>query len=47
MGLLFGILFLASAVVCFADPTDTFAGLADMLGFLFLIVGIWWMVRAS
>ena len=43
---LFGILFLASAVVCFADPTDTFAGLADMLGFLFLIVGIWWMVRA-
>jgi uncharacterized membrane protein HdeD (DUF308 family) len=43
---LFGVLFLVSAVVCFADPTDTFAGLADMLGFLFLIVGIWWMVRA-
>jgi uncharacterized membrane protein HdeD (DUF308 family) len=43
---LFGILFLVSAIVCFADPTDTFAGLADMLGFLFLIVGIWWMVRA-
>jgi uncharacterized membrane protein HdeD (DUF308 family) len=43
---LFGGLFLASAVVCFANPTDTFAGLADMLGFLFLIVGVWWMVRA-
>ncbi len=43
---LFGVLFLVSAVVCFADPTDTFAGLADMLGFLFLIVGVWWMVRA-
>ena len=43
---LFGGLFLASAVVCFASPTDTFAGLADMLGFLFLIVGVWWMVRA-
>ena len=43
---LFGGLFLVSAVVCFADPTDTFAGLADMLGFLFLIVGVWWMVRA-
>ena len=43
---LFGGLFLVSAVVCFANPTDTFAGLADTLGFLFLIVGVWWMVRA-
>jgi uncharacterized membrane protein HdeD (DUF308 family) len=43
---LFGVLFLVSAIVCFANPTDTFAGLADMLGFLFLIVGVWWMVRA-
>jgi uncharacterized membrane protein HdeD (DUF308 family) len=43
---LFGVLFLVSAIVCFADPTDTFAGLADTLGFLFLIVGVWWMVRA-
>ena len=43
---LFGVLFLVSAIVCFADPTDTFAGLADMLGFLFLVVGVWWMVRA-
>ena len=43
---LFGVLFLVSAIVCFADPTDTFAGLADVLGFLFLVVGVWWMVRA-
>ena len=43
---LFGGLFLVSAVVCFANPTDTFAGLADVLGFLFLIVAVWWMVRA-
>jgi uncharacterized membrane protein HdeD (DUF308 family) len=43
---LFGGLFIVSAIVCFANPTSTFAGLADMLGFLFLIVGIWWMVRA-
>jgi hypothetical protein len=43
---LFGGLFLVSAVVCFANPTDTFAGLADTLGFLFLIVALWWMVRA-
>ena len=43
---LFGGLFLVSAVVCFANPEDTFAGIADMLGFLFLIVGVWWMIRA-
>jgi len=43
---LFGGVFLVSAVVSFANPTDTFAGLADMLGFLFLIVGVWWMARA-
>ena len=43
---LFGGGFLVSAVVCFSDPADTFAGLADVLGFLFLLVGVWWMVRA-
>lgn len=43
---LFGGVFLVSALVCFANPTSTFAGLADLLGFLFLVVGVWWMVRA-
>jgi len=43
---LFGGVFLACAVVSFASPTGTFTGLADVLGFLFLIVGVWWMVRA-
>jgi uncharacterized membrane protein HdeD (DUF308 family) len=43
---LFGVLFLISAVICLVNPVNTFAGLADMLGFLFLIVGVWWMVRA-
>jgi len=43
---LFGGLFVVSAVLCFVNPADTFAGVADMLGFLFLIVGVWWMVRA-
>jgi uncharacterized membrane protein HdeD (DUF308 family) len=43
---LFGGFFLVSAIVCFANPEDTFAGIADILGFLFLIVGVWWMVRA-
>lgn len=43
---LFGALFLVAAVICFVSPSGTFAALADTLGFLFLLVGIWWMVRA-
>jgi uncharacterized membrane protein HdeD (DUF308 family) len=43
---LFSVLFLISAVICFVSPVDTVAGLADMLGFLFLLVGIWWMTQA-
>jgi uncharacterized membrane protein HdeD (DUF308 family) len=43
---LFGVIFMISAIACFASPSGTFAGMADMLGVLFLIVGIWWMVRA-
>jgi uncharacterized membrane protein HdeD (DUF308 family) len=43
---LFGILFFVSAAICFVEPATTFAGLADTLGFLFLAVGIWWMIRA-
>jgi Short repeat of unknown function (DUF308) len=43
---LFGALFVVSALICFADPKGTFAALADTLGFLFGIVGVWWMVRA-
>ncbi len=42
----FSLLFAISALICFINPADTFAGLADVLGFLFLVVGIWWMVRA-
>jgi uncharacterized membrane protein HdeD (DUF308 family) len=43
---IFSFLFLIAAVTCFVEPVSTFAGLADMLGFLFLVVGIWWMVQA-
>jgi hypothetical protein len=43
---LFSVLFLISAIICFVEPVNTFAGLADMLGFLFLLVGVWWMVQA-
>ena len=43
---LFGVLFAISAVICFMHPTSTFIALADMLGFLFGLVGVWWMVEA-
>jgi|tagenome__1003787_1003787.scaffolds.fasta_scaffold20904334_3 uncharacterized membrane protein HdeD (DUF308 family) len=43
---IFGVLFLVAGVVCFANPTSTFAGLADMLGFLFLLFGVWWTISA-
>jgi uncharacterized membrane protein HdeD (DUF308 family) len=43
---LFSVLFLVAAIICFVNPEDTFAGTADILGFLFLLVGLWWMVRA-
>jgi hypothetical protein len=46
VSILFGVLLLIAAGVSFVSPEGTFAALADTLGFLFLIVGLWWMVRA-
>jgi len=43
---IFGVLFLISGVICFVNPKNTFAGMADILGFLFLTVGVWWTIRA-
>lgn len=43
---LFGVLFLVAGVVCFVNPEETFAGLADILGFIFLSIGVWWVIRA-
>jgi uncharacterized membrane protein HdeD (DUF308 family) len=42
----FGLLFLGAAVLAFISPENTFAALADILGFLFLIVGIFWIIEA-
>ena len=39
-------MFVVAAGICFIDPRATFAALADILGFLFLLVGVWWMTRA-
>jgi uncharacterized membrane protein HdeD (DUF308 family) len=43
---LFGVLFLAASAIAFISPENTFAALADILGFLFLIVGIFWIIEA-
>jgi uncharacterized membrane protein HdeD (DUF308 family) len=43
---IFGVLFLIAGVICFINPENTFAGLADILGFLFFTVGAWWIIRA-
>jgi uncharacterized membrane protein HdeD (DUF308 family) len=41
-----GVLFWIAGVVCIVNPEATFAGLADTLGFLFAVVGIWWTIEA-
>jgi uncharacterized membrane protein HdeD (DUF308 family) len=43
---IFAVLFLIAALIRFVSPENTFAALAETLGFLFLLVGMWWMVRA-
>jgi hypothetical protein len=43
---LFGALFLVGGVVCVFNPEETFAGTADVLGFVFFAIGVWWTIRA-
>ena len=43
---IFGVLFLIAGVLALISPENTFAALADMLGFLFLIVGVFWIIQA-
>jgi uncharacterized membrane protein HdeD (DUF308 family) len=42
----FGALMVVAGILCFINPEATFAGFADVLGFLFLLVGIYWTVEA-
>jgi uncharacterized membrane protein HdeD (DUF308 family) len=43
---LFGVLLLVAGVIAFISPENTFAAIADILGFLFLIVGAFWIIQA-
>jgi uncharacterized membrane protein HdeD (DUF308 family) len=43
---LFGVLLTAAGIVALIHPRNTFAGFADILGFVFLVIGVLWMVQA-
>jgi uncharacterized membrane protein HdeD (DUF308 family) len=43
---IFGVLLVAAGIVALSHPAKTFAGLADILGFVFLLIGVMWMVQA-
>ena len=43
---LFAVLFLIAGVIAFISPENTFAAIADILGFLFLLVGAFWIIQA-
>ena len=43
---LFGVLFEVAGIIALISPENTFAALADVLGFLFLIVGVFWIIQA-
>jgi uncharacterized membrane protein HdeD (DUF308 family) len=43
---IFGVLLLIAGVISLIRPENTFAGVADILGFLFLVVGVFWLVQA-
>jgi uncharacterized membrane protein HdeD (DUF308 family) len=43
---LFGLLLLVAGVIALITPENTFAAIADILGFLFLIVGTFWIIQA-
>lgn len=43
---IFGVVFIAAGIIALANPQDTFRAIADVLGFLFLIVGVFWIIEA-
>jgi uncharacterized membrane protein HdeD (DUF308 family) len=43
---LFGVLLTAAGVVALIHPRNTFAAFADILGFVFLMIGVLWLVQA-
>jgi len=46
LALFFGVLLTVAGIIGLVNPKNTFAGIADILGFLFLIVATMWIVDA-
>ena len=42
----FGVLLTAAGIVALIHPRNTFAGFADILGFVFLLIGVLWMIQS-
>jgi Short repeat of unknown function (DUF308) len=43
---IFGVLLAVAGVLALINPVSTFAGFAEILGFVFLLIGIMWTVQA-
>ena len=43
---IFGVLLAVGGVLCLIHPSATFAGVADILAFLFVLIGVVWMYQA-
>ena len=43
---IFGVLLTAGGIIALIDPVNTFAAFADILGFIFLLLGVVWVVQA-
>ena len=43
---LFAVLLLVGGIIALMSPENTFAALADILGFVFLIIGVFWTIDA-
>jgi uncharacterized membrane protein HdeD (DUF308 family) len=42
----FGVLLTAAGILALIHPRNTFAAFADILGFVFLMIGVLWMIQA-
>jgi uncharacterized membrane protein HdeD (DUF308 family) len=43
---LFGVVLTAAGIVSLVNPVNTFSGLAEILGVIFLVIGIMWMFQS-
>ena len=43
---LFAVVLFAGGIVSLIHPRNTFAGFADILGFIFLVIGVFWIFQA-